>query len=127
LNRTVPQSAYRAAVERAGSGERLVQAFTDESLHTGQSEPELAAALDALMQWIEKGVRPTPQSIAAGCERERGALEGRCSYHPEYSPKPYSTHAVLFARGQPLSGGRTRDAGGRDDGPGHDVEKPRRP
>jgi hypothetical protein len=83
------QSAYRAAVERAGSGERLVQAFTDESLHTGQSAAELAAALDALMQWVEKGVRPTPQSIAAGCER--GALEGRCSYHPEFSPKPYGT------------------------------------
>jgi hypothetical protein len=85
------QSAYRAAVERAGSGERLVQAFTDENLHTGQSAPELAAALDALMQWIDKGVRPTPQSIAAGCERERSAFEGRCSYHPEFSPKPYST------------------------------------
>jgi hypothetical protein len=85
------QSAYRAAVERAGSGERLVQAFTDEKLHTGQSAPELAAALDALMQWIEKGEKPTPQSIAAGCERTRSALEGRCSYHPEYSPKPYGT------------------------------------
>jgi hypothetical protein len=85
------QSAYRAAVERAGSGERLMQAFTDEKLHTGQSVPELAAALDALMQWIEKGDKPTPQSIAAGCERERGALEGRCGYHPEFSPKPYST------------------------------------
>jgi hypothetical protein len=85
------QSAYRAAVERAGSGELLVQAFTDESQHTGQSAPELAASLDALMLWIEKGVKPTPQSIAAGCERERGALEGRCSYHPEFLPKPYST------------------------------------
>jgi hypothetical protein len=85
------QSAYRAAVERAGSGERLVQAFTDEKLHTGQSAPELAAALDTLMQWIEKGDKPTAQSIAAGCERERGALEGRCSYHPEFSPKPYGT------------------------------------
>jgi hypothetical protein len=85
------QSAYRATVERAGSGERLVQAFTDEKLHTGQSAPELAAALDALMQWIDKGDKPTAQSIAAGCERERGALEGRCSYHPEYSPKPYGT------------------------------------
>jgi hypothetical protein len=85
------QSAYRDAVDRAGSGERLVQAFTDENRHFGQSEPELAAALDALMQWIEKGDTPTPQSIAGRCERERGTLEGRCSYHPDYSPKPYNT------------------------------------
>jgi hypothetical protein len=85
------QSAYRAAVDRAGSGDRLVQAFTDEKAHTGQSAPELAAALDALMQWIEKGVKPTPQTIAAACGRWRGTFEGPCNYHPEFSPKPYGT------------------------------------
>jgi hypothetical protein len=85
------QSAYRSAVERAGSGERLVQAFTDENAHTGQSAPELAAALDALMQWIEKGTKPTAQTIAADCERRRATFAGPCSYHPEYSPKPYGT------------------------------------
>jgi hypothetical protein len=85
------QSAYREAVDRAGSGDRLVQAFTDESEHTGQSSPELAAALDVLMQWVEKGVKPTPQTIAAGCARWRGTFEGPCRYHPEFSPKPYGT------------------------------------
>ncbi|HEY6254207.1 MAG TPA: hypothetical protein VIY51_00260 [Xanthobacteraceae bacterium] len=85
------QSAYRAAVERAGSGDRLVQAFTDEGEHTGQSAPELAAALDGLMQWIEKGVKPTPQSVAAACERWRGSFDGPCRYHPDFSPKPYGT------------------------------------
>jgi hypothetical protein len=85
------QSAYRDAVDRAGSGDRLVQAFTDESEHTGQSAPELAAALDALMQWVEKGVKPTPQTIAAGCERWRGTFDGLCRYHPEFFPKPYGT------------------------------------
>jgi hypothetical protein len=86
------QSAYRGAVERAGSGGRLVQAFTDEKEHTGQSAAELSAALDALMQWIEKGEKPSAQSIAAACERWRGTFAGaRCSYHPDYSPKPYAT------------------------------------
>jgi hypothetical protein len=85
------QSAFREAVDRAGSGDRLVQAFTDENEHTGQSAPELAAALDALMQWIEKGVKPTPQTIVAGCARWRGTFAGPCNYHPEFSPKPYGT------------------------------------
>ena len=85
------QSAYRAAAERAGSGERLVQAFTDEPLHTGQSAPELAAALDGLMQWIEKGDKPTPQSVVAACAHWRGTLEGPCRYHPDFAPKPYAT------------------------------------
>jgi hypothetical protein len=85
------QSAYQDAVKAAGSGDRLVQAFTDESAHTGQSSPELAAGLDALMQWIEKGTKPTAQSIAAGCEQLRASLDGPCHYHPEYTPKPYAT------------------------------------
>jgi hypothetical protein len=68
-----------------------VQAFTDENEHTGQSAPELAAALDALMQWIEKGVKPTPQTIVAGCARWRGTFAGPCNYHPEFAPKPYGT------------------------------------
>jgi hypothetical protein len=85
------QSAYRAAAERAGSGGRLVQAFTDEPAHTGQSAPELAAALDMLMQWIEKGDKPTPQSVAAACARWRSTLDGPCRYHPDFSPKPYAT------------------------------------
>src|SRR5215813_1635843 len=47
------QSAYRDAVQAAGNSERLVQAYTDERAHTAQSGPELAAGLEALMQWIE--------------------------------------------------------------------------
>jgi hypothetical protein len=85
------QSAYRDIVTAAGSGDRLVQAFTDEHAHTAQSGPELVAALDALMQWIEKGVKPTPQTIAAGCEQLRGSLDGPCRYHPEYIPKPFGS------------------------------------
>jgi hypothetical protein len=85
------QAAYRAAAERAGSGDRLVQAYTDERAHTGQSAPELAAALDGLMQWIEKGEKPTAQSIAAACLKFRASYDGPCSYHPDYSPRPYAT------------------------------------
>jgi hypothetical protein len=85
------QSAYRDTVKAAGSSDRLLQAFTDERAHTGQSSPELAAALDGLMQWIEKGTKPTPQSIAAACEQLRASLDGPCRYHPEYAPQPYAT------------------------------------
>lgn len=85
------QSVYRDTVHAAGHADRLVQAYTTENAHTGQSAPELGAALDALMQWIEKGVKPTPQTITAGCERLRTTFEGPCSYRPEFVPKPYST------------------------------------
>src|SRR5262245_55605465 len=90
------QSHYRDAVNAAGYGERLVQAYTDERAHTAQSKPELAAALEALMQWIEQGSKATPQTIAAGCQRLRVTLDGPCRYHPEFVPKPYETR---YARG----------------------------
>jgi hypothetical protein len=85
------QAAYRAAAERAGSGDRLVQAFTDENEHTGQSAPEIAAALDALMQWIDRGAKPSAQSIATACSTFRASYDGPCRYHPDYTPKPYAS------------------------------------
>jgi hypothetical protein len=84
------QSAYLDAVKAAGSTDRLVQAFTDERGHTAQSAPELAAGLEALMQWIDKGTKPTAQTIAAGCEQMRASLDGPCRYRPEYAPQPYA-------------------------------------
>jgi hypothetical protein len=85
------ESAYRDIVNAAGSGDRLVQAFTDEHEHVGQSTPEVTAALDELMRWIETGAKPTPQSIAAACEELRASLNAPCRYHPEFTPKPLST------------------------------------
>jgi hypothetical protein len=85
------EAVYRETVDRAHNGDRLVQAFTDERGHTAQSPPELAAALDGLMQWIEKGTKPTPQSVADACTRLRTSLDGPCRYHPEFNPTPYST------------------------------------
>jgi hypothetical protein len=90
------QSAYREAVESGGTRDRLAQAFTDERAHTGQSAPELAAALHAVMQWVERGIKPTPQTISDSCERLRASLDGPCRYHPEFTPKPYNTR---YARG----------------------------
>ena len=89
------QAAYRSKVNAAGNGARLVQAYTDEGEHAAQSPPELAAGLDALMQWIEKGNKPTAQSIASACTSLRASYDGPCRYHPDYEPKPYSTR---FAR-----------------------------
>ena len=91
------QYEYRAAVQKAGHGARLVQAYTDEPAHTAQSWAELAAAIDALMQWVDKSVKPTPQSIAASCEKLRSAYEGPCRYHPAYEPKPYATRYARSA------------------------------
>jgi hypothetical protein len=85
------ESVYRTTVNAAGYGDKLVQAYTDERAHAAQSAPERGAALDALMQWIDKGVKPTAQSIADGCQAMRTSLDGPCRYHPDFSPKSYDT------------------------------------
>ena len=106
------QSAYREPSTAAGSGDRLVQAYTDERAHTGQSAPELAAALDALMRWIEKGVKPTAQSIAAGCERCAQALKGRAAIIRSSRPGR-TARAIIRARRRCDSDRVDRDAFGR--------------
>jgi hypothetical protein len=94
------QWEYRARVQSAGKGNLLVQAYTDERVHVGQSPPEFAASFDALMQWIEKGTKPTPQSIAASCGELRATYDGPCRYHPDDEPKPLNTR---YARGAPAA------------------------
>jgi hypothetical protein len=85
------EASYRVLARTAGNSDRVVQAYTDENEHTGQSAPEIAAALDSLMQWIERGTKPSPQSVAAACADLRASLGGPCRYHPEYEPKGYKT------------------------------------
>jgi len=85
------EAAFRTTVDAAGSGDKLVQAYTDERAHVGQSAPELTAALDGLMQWIDTETKPSAQSIAAGCQAMRASLDGSCHYHPDFTPKPYNT------------------------------------
>jgi hypothetical protein len=44
-----------------------------------------------LTQWIEKGTKSTPQSIADSCGKMRAQYEGPCRFHPDYAPKPYNS------------------------------------
>jgi hypothetical protein len=97
------QSAFRERVRAAGSGDRLAQAYTDEGAHTAQSATELGAGLELLMQWIDKGTKPSPLAIGAKCEEMRRTLDGLCRYHPEYEPKPYSS---TYARGASTAAAR---------------------
>jgi hypothetical protein len=83
------ETSYRDTVRGAGNADRLVQAYTDENQHTGQSPPEIAAALEMLMQWIEMGYKPDASIIAEACGQLRTGFDGPCRYHPEFQPKAY--------------------------------------
>jgi hypothetical protein len=85
------EAFYRDLAKATGSANKLVQAYTDENEHTAQSDAEIAAALDSLMQWIESSTHPSPQSVAVACQNLRANLNGYCRYRPDFEPKGYGT------------------------------------
>jgi pimeloyl-ACP methyl ester carboxylesterase len=85
------EAFYRDLAKATGSANKLVQAYTDENGHTAQTDAEIAAALGGLMQWIESGTHPSPQSVATACENLRVNLTGPCRYRPDFEPKGYAT------------------------------------
>jgi hypothetical protein len=82
------ESAYRETFERAGTLDYLVQVFMDRGGHCEYTNSEFAAAHHALIDWIDTGVKPTPQEIAASCEIYRSLYRDECNFNPKYTPSP---------------------------------------
>jgi len=77
-------SVFRAQVARQGRSQWLVQNYADYADHSYLSDAEYPAAMDALLNWIERGERPTPQSIAARCPASQAKFGGTCKFLPDY-------------------------------------------
>src|SRR3546814_11560054 len=86
------EAHYRAVVENAGHGDLRVQTFTDEHVHSKLHDAEYLATLNALMQWLTTGQKPTPAGIAPSCAQYQ-AVSGRLfvfrpASHPGALPPP---------------------------------------
>ncbi|MFO6420716.1 hypothetical protein ACLBKS_10980 [Hylemonella sp. W303a] len=82
------ESAFRQTMERAGNGARLVQVFSDHNTHSYLSDPTYVALFDALNLWVERGVKPTPASVAEGCKRAEATFGAGCKIRADYQPAP---------------------------------------
>lgn len=83
------ESLYREQLERAGTADRwLVQTFSAEAEHSYLGDAHYPTLFAALLQWIERGERPTPQSIAAACRGFEAAFGANCRFRPDYRPPP---------------------------------------
>jgi hypothetical protein len=80
---------------RPGDDARLVQVYSDHSEHSYLSDPTYVALFEALLKCVEKGQKPTPASVAAGCQRAEAAFGAGCRIRPDYQP------ATLEARVAP--------------------------
>ena len=83
------ETMYRAALERAGTAQALVQVYTDEAEHHELSKSESVAALDALVDWVEHGRKPSATDIQAACRPLIARYDEPCRVHPDYQPGPW--------------------------------------
>jgi hypothetical protein len=88
------ESAYKEIRERAGTGNLLVQTFAAESVHSFLSAPEYVALFASLLDWIDHGKKPSPQSVLQLCERYESHYAGGCHIRPDYVPRPLSTRVT---------------------------------
>ncbi|MEY3233613.1 MAG: hypothetical protein RL230_884 [Pseudomonadota bacterium] len=82
------QVAYRRTIEQAGRGDLLVQSFTDEAEHSRLSVPAYPTIFSALMNWIDKGQKPTQASIKAACPAFAEKYREPCLFVLPFSPMP---------------------------------------
>lgn len=88
------ESAYRDVRERAGTGHLLMQTFTDESEHSYLAEAQYPAMFTALLDWVNKGDKPTPQKVLALCRGYEATYGKGCRIQPDYRSPPLSSRVT---------------------------------
>jgi hypothetical protein len=87
-------SAFLETMQRAGTADHLVQTFTDEHEHSYLSDAEYPALMEALLAWVTKGEKPTPQQVADRCATLLPRFGGECRFVPGYRPAPLSARVT---------------------------------
>ena len=84
----------RQRVAAAGHGARLVQTYIDSSEHSYWGDAHYPPLFEALLNWVEKGQKPTPVGIAQRCRQLRAAQPVECRFVPDYVPKPLASRIL---------------------------------
>ena len=81
----------RQRMQAAGNGERLVQTFVDSREHSYLGDAIYPPLFEALLRWVEQGVKPSPGGIAARCAELRPAARAECRFVVDYTPRPLAS------------------------------------
>lgn len=81
----------RRRMEGTGNGARLVQTFVDSNQHSYWGDAMYPPLFEALLNWVEKGVKPDPANIAARCQAMRAATPADCRFNVDYAAKPLAS------------------------------------
>lgn len=85
------QDTLRQRMREAGCEHHLVQTFVNSDQHSYLGDAIYPPLLEALLDWIEGGVPPTPQGIAARCRELRAQPELAHDFVPDYVPRALAT------------------------------------
>ncbi len=88
------ESTYRETLDRAGNGHLLVQTFSNESEHSYLSDPQYPALFTALLAWIDRNDKPTPQKVEALCKGFEAAYGDTCKLLPDYRSAPLASRVA---------------------------------
>jgi hypothetical protein len=90
---------FKEVMQQGGSGDRLVQTFTSNAQsHSYISDATYPALLSALVEWAEKGTKPTPAGVAAACPTFEAQFGAGCSFAPNYTPPALVTRVPARER-----------------------------
>lgn len=78
------EQTLRRRMEAAGNGARLVQTFVESNEHSYLGDAIYPPLFEALLRWVDEGVKPSPQGIAARCRELSAAAPAECRFVPDY-------------------------------------------
>jgi hypothetical protein len=78
------EDSFRQVVNAAGAQANLVQVFTDRDQHQTLSNPEYAAAFQAMRNWLETASRPDAAAVADLCRINLKTYGESCRIVPGY-------------------------------------------
>lgn len=91
---------FLQVMTRGGSADRLVQTFTTTGTHSYISDPTYPTLMNALLQWVEQGRKPTAASIASACAGQEAQFGAGCAFATDYYPQALETRVSARTRPQ---------------------------
>jgi hypothetical protein len=93
---------YREEFAEEHDQRKLFQIYTNAGGHCQFSNSELAAAFEALVNWVEKKERPTKEGVIAACAQFQTIFGDTCNINPTFRPGEFEARIpARHAPGQP--------------------------
>jgi hypothetical protein len=93
---------YREEFAEERDGRKLFQLFTNAGGHCEFSNSEIAAAFEALVNWVEKKQRPTKEGVIAACGQFQALFGDTCKFNATFRPGEFEARVpARNAPGQP--------------------------